>query len=197
MDLDQKGQPGQFESRLEARACFSLCAVKEFLVFITLFLILVDLVDVYSNIIRLTGTDLLPFPGNHTEFYSTHIDELNYYDMCVSAGELLSVVVLTLAVCQEKIDGIVCALCGFASCMLLEFAYMAWLVVAVLWDVVAEHLTSTEAYYTILYAIVPYLAVLLVRMYTLCKAQAFRRSLMRNKLFRERMNENSNLLARP
>ena len=82
---------------LGARACCSLCAVKEFLVVATLFLMLCDLADIYSNIIRVTGTELLPFPGNHTEFYYTAVPELNYYDMGSTVYDLASVLVLLLS----------------------------------------------------------------------------------------------------
>ena len=81
----------------EARACCALCAVKEFLVVATLFLMLCDLADIYSNIIRVTGTELLPFPGNHTEFYYTAVPELNYYDMGSTVYDLASVLVLSLS----------------------------------------------------------------------------------------------------
>ena len=87
----------------ESRACCALCAVKEFLVVATLFLMLCDLADVYSNIIRVTGTELLPFPGNHTEFYYTAVPELNYYDMGSTVYDLASVLVLSLSgeICRE------------------------------------------------------------------------------------------------
>ena len=81
----------------EPRAFFSLCAVKEFLIVCGLFLICVDLFDVYTNIIRLTGTDYLPFWGNHTEFFETRIVELNEYDMGISTLDLVAVIVLTLS----------------------------------------------------------------------------------------------------
>lgn len=81
----------------ESRACCALCNVKEFLIAITLFLILVDLFDVYGNLIRVTGTELLPFWGNHTDLYYTQVPELNFYDMIISVFDLCCVVVLSLS----------------------------------------------------------------------------------------------------
>ena len=81
----------------ETRAFCALCAVKEFLVCVTLFLIAVDVCDVYANVIRVTGTELLPFPGNHTAFYYTRVPELNWYDMIISTFDLSTVVVLSLS----------------------------------------------------------------------------------------------------
>ena len=81
----------------ESRACCALCNVKEFLIAITLFLILVDLFDVYGNLIRVTGTELLPFWGNHTDLYYTQVPELNFYDMIISVFDLACVVVLSLS----------------------------------------------------------------------------------------------------
>ena len=81
----------------QVRACCALCAVKEFLVVVTLFIICVDLADVYSNVIRVTGTNLLPFPGNHTAFYYTAVPELNWYDMVISVFDLAFVIVLSLS----------------------------------------------------------------------------------------------------
>ena len=63
----------------------------------TIFLMVVDFFDVYANIIRVTGTDVLPFWGNHTELYYTAVPELNYYDMGVSLLELCTVVILSLS----------------------------------------------------------------------------------------------------
>ena len=98
------------------------------------------------------------------------------------------------AVCANSIDGIVCALCGFATCMVLEFGYMLWLIVAVIDDAVLEQLGFEDVLWTLLYSVVPYLTLLAIRCYTLVKAQAFRRSLQRNKAFRARVAEDSQLL---
>ena len=180
----------------EARACCALCAVKEYLVLATFFLIIVDTFDVYANTIRVTGTDLLPFWGNTTELYYTAIPELNYYDMGVSLLELFTVICLGLSVCGNSINGIMCSLCGFATAMVLEFVYVLWLVVAVTVDAIQEQLTTFTTVMLICYTIVPYGGLVLIRAYTLMKAQAFQRSLKRNREWRIK-NENSLLLARP
>ena len=195
--LEPASQMDRVDARAEARACCALCGVKEFLICSTLFLVCVDLFDFYANIIRTTGTDLLPFPGNHSELYYTNVPEMSYYDMIVSAVELASVVVLSLSVCGNSIDGIACGACGFASGMVLEFVYTLWLCVAVAWDSTDEGLDPPEVLYALLYTVVPYGGLLLIRAYTLVQVQAFRRSLVREKRFRERAKETSTLLARP
>ena len=88
------GEAGQEfdDARQESRACCALCAVKEFLVVVCLFLIGCDLFDVYGNVVRVTGTDLLPFPGNHTDLYYTRQVELNYYDMAITIFDLSAVI---------------------------------------------------------------------------------------------------------
>jgi hypothetical protein len=39
---------------------------------------------------------------------------------------------------MSSIDGIVCSLCGFATCMVLELMYVIWLCVAVAVDATRE-----------------------------------------------------------
>jgi len=182
------------DANTESRAFFSLCAVKEFLVVVLLFLICADLFDIYANLVRVTGTELLPFPGNHTELYYTRIAELNWYDLIVSTFDLVSVVLLSLSVCANSLDGLVCSLCGFASSMLLEFVYILWMAAAVAVDSVQETLTPVAVGFLLIYTLVPYVGMLIIRMYTLSKAQAFRRSLKRNAEFRRKFSENSGLL---
>jgi len=180
----------------EARACLGLCALKEFLCLATLFMICADLVDVYANIIRVTGTDLLPFPGNHTELYYTAIPELNIFDLCISTLDLIAIVLLSLSVCTSSIDGIVCSLCGFATCMVLELMYVIWLCVAVAVDATREGLGSNSVWQLLLYTVVPYLALFMLRCYILVKSQALRRSLKKNKEFRRALTEKDRLMGR-
>lgn len=100
-------------------------------------------------------------------------------------------------VCGNSINGILCALCGFASAMVLEFVYVLWLVVVVTVDAVEEQLSPLSLGVLLCYTIVPYGGLVVIRAYTLVKAQAFQRSLKRNRDFRRKMNERSELLARP
>ena len=103
-----------------------------------------------------------------------------------------------LSVCANSIDGIICSLCGFASAMLLEFVYVLWLCVAVAVDATNEGLASSSVGMLLCYTVVPYLGLFIIRCYVLMKAQAFRRSLKRNKEWVKRMNERKLLLgARP
>ena len=91
-------------------------------------------------------------------------------------------------------DGLVCSLCGFASAMLLELVYVLWLVVAVVVDSIEERLSLLTVGYLLLYMVVPYAGLLVIRCYTLMKCQAFRRSLRRSKEWRMRLNEKATLL---
>jgi len=113
-------------------------SAKEFLVVATVFLILCDLCDVYGNIVRVTGWTHLPFPGNVTAMYYTQIKELNWYDLVISVIDAWCVMLLSLAVCAESLDGLVCSLCGFASSMILELVYVLWLSALVFADSVEE-----------------------------------------------------------
>jgi len=193
--IGEVGQPLPDESATqEARACCSLCAVKEFLIVGSLFLIVLDLADVYANIVRISGSDALPFPGNHTDFYYTSAPELSWYDMGCTLLDLFSCILMGLSVCSNSIDGLVCSLCGFASAMMLEFVYVMWLCVAVTFESVREGLTTRTVYMLLGYTVFPYLGLFVIRCYVLMKAQAFRRSLKRSKEFRARFNEKSNLL---
>ena len=127
-----------FSAAGEARACFGVMSAKEFLVVATVFLILCDLCDVYGNIVRVTGWTHLPFPGNVTAMYYTQIKELNWYDLVISVIDAWCVMLLSLAVCAESLDGLVCSLCGFASSMILELVYVLWLSALVFADSVEE-----------------------------------------------------------
>ena len=99
------------------------------------------------------------------------------------------------AVCAESIDGIACGLCLFASGIVLEFVYVLWYCSMVVDDIVVEQLSLTTALYLMLYTIAPYTFMLVTRLYTLSKSQAFRRSLRRRKIARKKFNEKSNLLS--
>lgn len=116
----------------------TLRAQKEFLIIASLALFLLDLFDIYGNIIRVTGTTMLPFWGNHTELYMSSIPELSWFDMGVTIWDLGSVTLLCLSVCADSVDGLVCSLCGLATAMLGEAVYVIWLAVAVAIDAVAE-----------------------------------------------------------
>ena len=96
--------------------------------------------------------------------------------------------------CANSLDGLVCSLCGFASSMLLEFVYILWLSTAIAVDATQEMLEPIAVLFLLLYTLVPYLGMLVIRMYTLSKAQAFRRSLKRNAEFRRKYHEKSGLL---
>ena len=179
----------------EARALFSLCAVKEFLVSATLFLVLLDASDLYWDTIKISGITWLPFPGNHTQMRDSSIPELNYYDVGTSFLDFCSCLLLLLSVCGNSIDGIVCSLCGLTSAMLLELCYMLWLCVAVSVDSMEGQLADGTVWALLAYTVFPYLGLLAIRCYVLMKAQAFRRSLKRSKEFRQKMNEKRQLLA--
>lgn len=183
-----------FSAAGEARACFGVMAAKEFLVVATVFLILCDVCDVYGNIVRVTGWTHLPFPGNVTAMYYTQIKELNWYDLVISVIDAWCVMLLSLAVCAESLDGLVCSLCGFASSMILELVYVLWLSALVFADSVEESLGISPLGRLLAYTIAPYLALLLIRCYVLVKAQAFRRGLRRNVEWRRMMGEKRKLL---
>ena len=87
----------EWSAEAEPRAFFYLCSVKEFLVVATIVLIFADIFDIYANIIRVSGTDLLPFPGNHSQLYYTSVPELSWYDMAISIGDLCAVLLLSLS----------------------------------------------------------------------------------------------------
>merc|ERR1711988_653783 len=120
----------------------------------------------------------------------------NLYDLAVSVLDLCCVVVLSLAACTSSHDGLVCSLCGFASSMVLEFVYVLWLCVAAAWDATDEGLTTGNVGWLLLYTIVPYLGLLIVRCYVLVKAQALRRSIKKNNDFRKRLSEKDRLVVR-
>lgn len=127
-----------FTSQKDARACFDIFSNKEFLVVATLGLVVCDLCDIYGNVIRVTGFKHLPFPGNVTAMYYTQIAELNWFDLIISVMDIWCVMCLSLAVCGEHLDGMVCSLCGFASSMILELVYVLWLSCLVFVDIFEE-----------------------------------------------------------
>ena len=114
----------------ETRACLGLCAAKEFLITITLFLILFDLTYIYFVVIRVTGNTFvhLPFDVNATEVHATSLAEpLNWLELTIFVLDVVNVLVLSLSVCVESIGGLVCSLCGFATAMALELMFALWL----------------------------------------------------------------------
>lgn len=86
-----------FSSASEARACLALCAVKEFLVVATVILMAIDFFDIWFNIVRLTGTEWLPFPGNHTALHISSAMPLDWFDLVASCVDLISVLLLSLS----------------------------------------------------------------------------------------------------
>ena len=212
-------------AELEPRACGGILAAKEFLILGGLILILADLFDVYSNVIRVSGTDILPFWGNHSQLHYTAVPELSVYDLIIGVADVCAVATLTLsgahtrhlfffvntvyslfntrvlpvcpmplAVCSDSIDGLVCSLCGFATCMLLDLIYVLWLCSAVLIDAIADRLESKKVFKLLVYTVVPYAIALVLRCYILVKAQQMRRSLKRSADFR-RANEKTKLVS--
>ena len=129
---------GPIDALDEARACCTIMSAKEFVILATVVLLAIDAFDVYGNVVRVSGWTDMPFPGNHTELYYTAVPEMSYYDMGISIADFFSVLVLSLAACGESLDGLVCSLCAFASCMCLEFIYVVWLCVAVGTDATQE-----------------------------------------------------------
>lgn len=131
----ESAKKDEFSATPEARAVFDLMSAKEFLILATLFILACDTFDVYTQIIRVTGWDWMPlFGANQTLMHYTDIPELSWYDLVISSVDWWCVLLLSLAVCANSIDGIICSLCGFTSCLVLEFIYVVWLCVAVAVD---------------------------------------------------------------
>ena len=88
----------EYSSSAETRACCALCAVKEFIVIATLVIMAADVFDIYFNVVRLTGWEVLPFlGGNNTALHLTSIAELDWYDLIVALLDLVAVLLLSLA----------------------------------------------------------------------------------------------------
>jgi hypothetical protein len=60
----------------------------------------------------------------------------------------------------------------------------------------AQGLGSNSVWQLLLYTVVPYLALFMLRCYILVKSQALRRSLKKNKEFRRALTEKDRLMGR-
>ena len=93
IDLDEKDDP-----RFESRALCGLMATKEFLVFGSILTMLFDICYLYYILVRATGNTSLPFPWSQDALHEASLgDALNWFEVCIYALDLMSVIVLSLS----------------------------------------------------------------------------------------------------
>lgn len=177
-----------------ARACCGLCGAKDFLLLLCAFLICVDLVNLYGCVILATGNTDLPWWGNATALHLANVPTLTTYDSVVLVMDVAFLTLVSLAVCSDSLEGLVCSLCGFATAVLLELVYLLWLVVAVVESAVQQRLSARAVLYLCLWTVVPEAVLLLVRLYGLSRLQSFRKTLRRGASEWRRLGEQSKLI---
>ena len=109
-------------------------------------------------------------------------DAYNYFDMSIFALDLIIMLLLSLlSLCSESIGGLVCSLFGFALAIVLVSILTLWQLSITI--SVVTGLPDTVAYklLMILYFVLPYFALFILRVYVLHKAQQFRRDMIRKQ----------------
>lgn len=151
---------------------------------ITIFLIAADATYVLIISARITGDarSWLPFNINASNMREYNEgDAYNYFDMSIFALDLIIMLLLSLSVCSESIGGLVWSLFGFALAIVLVSILTLWQLSITI--SVVTGLPDTVAYklLMILYFVLPYFALFILRVYVLHKAQQFRRDIIRKQ----------------
>ena len=113
------------------RACWGLFPSRDFLVALCVILILTDAFDLYTCItVMMRGSiagEKLPFWGNITQITRAETSAaLSVYGVVTTGMDIVCMVLVVLAVFSESADGLTCSLCGYATTLLLEVAYVIW-----------------------------------------------------------------------
>jgi hypothetical protein len=152
---------------------------------ITIFLIAADATYVLIISARITGDarSWLPFNINASNMREYNEgDAYNYFDMSIFALDLIIMLLLSLlSLCSESIGGLVCSLFGFALAIVLVSILALWQLGITI--SVVTGLPDTVAYklLVILYVVLPYFSLFILRVYVLHKAQQFRRDIVRKQ----------------
>lgn len=161
----------------QQRRCCCMPGRSGLLAFCVCF-IAIDSLQLYGGLVRATRSTQMPFWGNAAIPLVAGHPEVNWADVLVSTIELGAVSMLFVGVRSAHVEHLRFGLCGFSVALVAEVGFLFWLMALVVMISVAKKIGFSGGAVLFILLILPYAALLAVRVYGLMRLHAHKRLLI-------------------